>query len=163
MEECSSAASLNSPLPSPTISQWTGCHVVFHIDNNVIVDTLATNCNHSWHTMLLLHASIAFSRWNGSHLQRILTSQLAVMEWVASLRSRGLQPKTIGNPVSAPSTWTATCHSLLVSPQLYNGCSEVSRGSMASATATPRCLSHLTSCVACVPDLPSPHSSKITL
>lgn len=34
--------------------QWAGCHVVFHIDNEVIVDAIATDRNRSRHTMSLL-------------------------------------------------------------------------------------------------------------
>lgn len=34
--------------------RWTGCHVVFHIDNQVIVDAIETDRNRSRHTMSLL-------------------------------------------------------------------------------------------------------------
>ncbi len=47
--------------------QWTGCHVVFHIDNQVIVDAIETDRNRSRHTMsqlrllLMLAAGIQFT------------------------------------------------------------------------------------------------------
>lgn len=39
--------------------QWTGCHVVFHIDNEVIFDAIASDHNCLWHTMLCILLMIA--------------------------------------------------------------------------------------------------------
>ncbi len=76
--------------------QWSGCHVVFHIDNQAIVDAIETDRNRSRHTMsqlrilLMLAACLQFSfsaEWlpskentladAASHFQYSLLFQLA--------------------------------------------------------------------------------------
>ncbi|KAL7278212.1 hypothetical protein ACG7TL_008187 [Trametes sanguinea] len=147
---------------------WSGHHVVFHIDNQVIVDAIETDRNRSRTTMSVLRTLIMIaacldfsfsSVWLPSkenaladaasrfHTRKTYStgqrsfidflqlrpallnadgtflpaSQRAIMEWVAFLGGRSLQPKTIKSyltsvrslHVDADLPWTA-CESLVV-------------------------------------------------